>query len=118
LASVRRWGGVLEHPAESKAWPAYGLAKPSKAGGWSDAGDGMGYVCEVWQSAYGHLARKRTWLYFVGVNPTELLWEQKPGTHQSGGFDRKKRTLAGKAASATPPAFAEALVDLVRGCCI
>src|SRR5690349_3019203 len=30
LASVREWGGVLEHPAYSKAWPAYGLATPDR----------------------------------------------------------------------------------------
>ncbi|WP_215412864.1 hypothetical protein, partial [Escherichia coli] len=29
LASVRRWGGVLEHPASSKAWAAHGLTAPA-----------------------------------------------------------------------------------------
>ena len=29
LAAVRRWGGVLEHPAWTKAWPAHGLAVPA-----------------------------------------------------------------------------------------
>ena len=28
LASVRRWGGVLEHPASSKAWSAHDLLAP------------------------------------------------------------------------------------------
>jgi len=29
LASVRRWGGVLEHPRATDAWPAHGLPRPS-----------------------------------------------------------------------------------------
>ena len=28
LASVREWGGVLEHPEASSAWAAFGLAAP------------------------------------------------------------------------------------------
>lgn len=28
LASVRKWGGVLEHPAYSDAWAAYDLTPP------------------------------------------------------------------------------------------
>lgn len=34
LDAVRRWGGVLEHPAGSKAWDYYGLKKPLRSGGW------------------------------------------------------------------------------------
>ena len=30
LASVRRWGGVLEHPEGSAAWPALGLIAPPR----------------------------------------------------------------------------------------
>ena len=32
LASVRKWGGVLEHPWGSHAWPHFGLAVPPRAG--------------------------------------------------------------------------------------
>ena len=80
LESVRRFGGVLEHPAKTKAWAAYGLAQPA-AIGWQRTIDG-GWVCEVWQSAYGHRANKATWLYYHGTNPPfELRWARPEGTH-------------------------------------
>ena len=114
LAAVRTWGGVLEHPAFTRAWPHYGLLRPGQEPGWrlADMGGaaGPGWVCEVWQSAYGHKARKRTWLYAVGSNPPELRWERKAGTHQIGWFDRNKPTLSKLDASATPTAFREELI--------
>ena len=64
LSAVRRWGGVLEHPAHSYAWRAFGLPRP-KRGLW--VFDGRGFTTEVAQSAYGHRARKATWLYYVGT---------------------------------------------------
>lgn len=112
LASVRRWGGVLEHPADSTAWPAHGLTAPSSEPGWKRTALAE-WTCEVWQSAYGHPARKRTWLYYVGlVPPAEMRWAREPGTHQVGWFDRIKPTLGKKAAMATPVDFAEALLIL------
>lgn len=111
LAAVLRCGGVLEHPAGSNAWAAFGLTRPGGIG-WVKAGPGA-WTCEVWQSAYGHPARKRTWLLYVGENPPhELRWERNPGTHQVGWFDRIKPTLSKKAAMATPPAFAAELIRL------
>lgn len=119
LGSVRTWGGVLEHPAFSKAWPAHGLRRPAGVG-WhlADVGGaaGPGWVCEVWQSAYGHRARKRTWLYAVGNRPPELDWRREPGTAQVGWFDRLKPTLSKREAIATPPAFRDALLDIARKC--
>lgn len=111
LASVRKWGGVLEHPASSNAWRKFGLTRPLKSGGWYN-GDGT-WVCEVWQSAYGHRARKRTWLLYVGAaSPPELDWSRRPGTHQVGWFDRIKPTLSKKASSATPVAFRDLLISI------
>ena len=123
LASVRRWGGVLEHPAGSNAWDRFGLSRPSRAAGWQASEErggpdraGLwdgGYVCEVWQSAYGHAARKRTWLYYVGsAPPPELDWTRTPGRAQIGWFDRIKPTLSKREASATPLAFRDVLLDL------
>ncbi len=34
LAAVRKYGGVLEHPAESHAWEYFGLNRPPRSGGW------------------------------------------------------------------------------------
>lgn len=61
LESVRKWGGVLEHPAHSKAWEAFGLNKPPSSGGWVNADFDGGWTCQVEQGRYGHPARKATW---------------------------------------------------------
>jgi len=115
LANVRRWGGVLEHPAGSHAWAHFGLPRPTERG-WSHDPERDGvWTCEVWQSTYGHLARKRTWLLYCGARaPFDLLWAREPGTHQVGWFDRAKPTLGKRKASATPRPFAEALIALAR----
>lgn len=67
LAAVRRWGGVLEHPWGSRAWPHFGLTVPERAGGWIMADFEGGWTCCVEQGQYGHYARKPTLLYVHGV---------------------------------------------------
>lgn len=115
LAAARHHGGVLEHPAFSRAWDAFGLLRPTRRGWSSDGHGAREWVCEVWQSAYGHKARKRTWLLYCGDRaPFSLDWSREPGTHQCGWFDRIKPTLGKKEASSTPPAFADLLVRLAR----
>jgi hypothetical protein len=74
LASVRTWGGVLEHPADSKAWAAFNLNAPDRGGGWIAADFLGGYTCYVEQGHYGHESRKPTWLYAHGVDLPELDW--------------------------------------------
>jgi hypothetical protein len=117
LSAVRRWGGVLEHPAKSRAWAAHGLTKPAGTG-WQRCSSG-GWVCEVWQSAYGHRANKATLLYCFGVIPPELDWSRPIGTHQVGfhdqrGKDRNKPTLPRREALATPVRFRDALIQIAR----
>ena len=117
VQSVRRCGGVLEHPAKSRAFKEYGLGKPQK-GGWIRSDDGIGWICEVWQSAYGHRANKATWLYYVGSRkPFELDWNTPCGSHQVGHADkrgkaRNKPTLSKREANATPEQFKEELIKL------
>ena len=117
LAAVNKWGGVLEHPAASMAWPQFGLLKPTGYG-WNKSGNG--WVCEVWQSAYGHRAAKATWLFYCGKNlPPILNWKRPAGTHQVGYQDRRgkeanKPTLSRSEASATPEKFRDALIEIAR----
>jgi len=114
--AVRKWGGVLEHPAATRAWSAHNLTSPVTMG-WQLTIDG-GWVCEVWQSAYGHRANKATWLYYYGTRPPmELRWARIVGTHQVGfqdqrGKARNKPTLSKREANATPKAFRDALINL------
>lgn len=115
LDSVNRWGGVLEHPAKTRAWAAHSLEKPTRTG-WTRSG--TGWVCEVWQSAYGHRANKATWLYYHGnTKPLDLRWDRPIGTHQIGfhdqrGPERNKPTLYKREANATPEAFRDELIRL------
>lgn len=74
LAAVRKWGGVLEHPADSKAWGAFKLMLPPACGGWVVADDVGGWTCRVEQGHYGHRARKPTWLYAVDCELPSLRW--------------------------------------------
>lgn len=121
LLSVKKYGGVLEHPKNSRAFEAHGILKPTGSG-WQEIGNG-GWVCEVWQSAYGHRANKATWLYYVGEHPPhELKWERIKGTHQVGQKCRQgiradepwrnKPSLSKKEANATPIAFRDELLKL------
>lgn len=113
---VRRCGGVLEHPAATNAWASHDLTAPVTMG-WQRVMCG-GWVCEVWQSAYGHRANKATWLYYHGTRPPmELRWARIVGTHQVGhpdqrGKARNKPTLSKREASATPELFRDALLAL------
>ena len=73
LDSVRRYGGVLEHPWGSYAWAKFGINKPPREGRWIKA-DLHGWTCCVEQGRYGHYAPKPTLLYAVGCELPELEW--------------------------------------------
>ena len=81
LASVRQWGGVLEHPEASHAWRAFGLCAPPRYGGWVNADFQGGWTCCVEQGHYGHRAKKATWLYVNGVMMLpRLIWGPSAAT--------------------------------------
>lgn len=114
LEAVRRFGGVLEHPAFSYAWPAFGLPRPPRAG-WQKTSCG-GWVAQVSQIAYGHRARKRTWLYYVGDAPPSLDWSEGQPTATVGWCKNNGNSplprISKKTAQRTPIAFRDLLLQL------
>lgn len=121
LTQVRRWGGVLEHPAASLLWREAELPRPGTFfardawGGWSMA---------VWQFWWGHRASKPTWLYIVGVassaippvplrlgEPTHVVQSRLPAGTSRPHISRAERDQ-------TPPAFAAWLVEVARVTCV
>jgi hypothetical protein len=118
LEAVRKWGGVLEHPAESRAFRMHGIPEPAR-GRWQRTLDGD-WVTEVNQSAYGHRARKRTWLLYCGATmPPALDWADKRGTHRVGfGFpadtDSPLPRIKQSEALATPEPFRNLLIGMAR----
>lgn len=122
LASVRTWGGILEHPEGSRAFRAHGMLEPERGRGWMPAGDFRGWVCCVEQGHYGHRARKATWLYACGVDLPSLIWtpsvakiEHRPGRD----YERERRTgavqrMCHRERLATPIAFRDLLLSIAR----
>lgn len=77
LSAVRRFGGVLEHPAHTDAFAAFGLPEPTVKFGWTLDLDG-GASCYIEQGRYGLPVKKATWLYAYGVDLPELRWGYTP----------------------------------------
>lgn len=123
LGAVRQWGGVLEHPAYSDAWRAFGLPVPPRTGGWQRGICG-GYSAHVEQGRYGHRAKKATWLYAYGCDLPTLEWGPTPdresmalvswcGNRVSGGMQGRPR-IGKAAAAATPEPFRDVLIGMAR----
>lgn len=126
LRSLREYGGVLEHPADSHAWDYFGIPKPKRGVGWLWCG-GSEWTCYVEQGQYGHLARKGTWLLYCGdVVPPDLDWSigaQRLDSRalERYGYEKARRigvmAMVGgkdktKIRNATPVAFRDVLLDL------
>ncbi len=121
LSSVKRFGGVLEHPEGSHAWKRFGLLAPRREGGWSCGLTqvfGIGWTCCVEQGRYGHRAPKKTWLFYVGVaSPPDMRWGITPPDMSL--TPRQRRTgicqrLSHKQRAATPPEFRDLLIEIAR----
>lgn len=143
VQQVRRWGGVLEHPAHSKLFDACGMPHPIKyevngrfaygSSGPLDSYGGRTYYVE--QCDWGHVARKATWLYVVGPHTAhafviaELCRRAGTGTPThwiSGTHTAKQRgtlkpgikVASPTQARRTPPDFAALLVAIARRCAL
>lgn len=128
LAAVRKFGGVLEHPWGSLAWPHFDLNTPDRAGGWIMADFLGGWTCCVEQGQYGHYARKPTLLYLFGAEPPSLKWGYRhpnldPAVVERMGLQRAKRlgevgARGGGTDSSprigTPKAFRDLLISMAR----
>jgi hypothetical protein len=127
VAAVRRWGGVLEHPARSTLWSHARLPGPGEL-----PDEFSGFTVEVDQCAWGHVARKRTRLYLVGVDRALVESTLRTGgtpTHWASGSranpDRPSsrrgspvppgiKVCSAQQRRRTPPLFARWLVDLAQ----
>ena len=122
LWAVENFGGVVEHPASSRAWAAYSLSRPPHAGGWLETR--CGYTSHVEQGHYGHPARKATWLYYVGSAPPDLIWgpaEQRLPAKRLAerGYESARRcgvvaNMSSRQRQRTPLPFRYLLLFLVR----
>lgn len=134
FASVLKFGGVIEHPADSHAWQEFDIAKPPRNGGWIAAHPHeklQAWTCCVYQGHYGHFAGKPTWLYVSGVSREdlpELNWGKvaqrlRPVALEKHGYEKARRIgmmamVGGKdktrIRNATPPDFQEVLLQIAR----
>lgn len=116
LDSVRKYGGVLEHPAHSKFWNAARLPKPDEF-----RDEFGGYTIEVEQFHFGHLAEKKTWLYIVGSDELPAIPFRNGAPEYVIAPNRKKardgrKCVTKKWREKTPTPFGKWLVELARRC--
>lgn len=128
LRAVRRFGGVLEHPADSQAWKHFGLNRPTRHTGWHRADLFGGWTCYVEQGHYGHTSRKPTWLYVCGAYRPELIFsagdQRLPEWMiERYGYEKARRigvvAMVGgkdktKIRNATPEPFRDVLLEIAR----
>lgn len=114
VAMVRRWGGVLEHPAGSLLWRDQCLPLGRQSDAWG------GFTMPVNQCWFGHRAAKSTWLYIVGTARPDVprfVVSLDPPSHC---VETRKRgglpSVSKAEREATPLEFARWLVDLARRC--
>lgn len=112
IIRVRRYGGIVEHPMGSVLFKFMNCPLP---GGPPDKFGGV--TIQIDQVEFGHICRKRTWLYCVGLPYGEFIRVPYPGrkpTHTIAS-SRNKTTLSHaskKYRSYTPILLAKELIRL------
>jgi hypothetical protein len=132
LQAVRSCGGVIEHPQGSNAWRHFRLPIP-EGRGWTVADAFGGRSCYVDQGAYGHKAKKPTWLYAVLPAFPKMDWTRvwdRPYVMPGGYHSARERARAKARVTAhhatgvisreerylTPTPFKDALLQLAASC--
>lgn len=110
---VRKFGGVLEHPAYSTLWDAVSAPKPG------DVDEFGGWTLQVNQTSWGHPCKKPTWIYVSGVRPADMpkVPAERPATHCMVRLIRNGHELPELPKARrhlTPPLFAHWLVECAR----
>ncbi len=116
---VRRFGGVLEHPAFSTLWDAAGLPRPGER-----AIDGS-FTLAAPQMWWGHRAEKNSWFFVAGLEPWNLpplpfkLGEAERTITTNHRYSRKgvpgfRTECTRRERHATPPRLAEWLIETAR----
>lgn len=112
---VRKNGGVLEHPESSSLWNAKSLplgAETDDFGGWTLSVD---------QHWFGHLARKKTWIYICGISRKQLpdysirfepITHVLCGSKYRGAYSRPE--VSKDLREHTPVDFAKFLIDIAK----
>ena len=117
VAYVRKFGGVLEHPKNSKLWADQNLpsvGERDEFGGWT---------LPIHQNWWGHRAEKATLLYVVGCEPKDIPgipMKLGAATHviasstarQHRGHPQFRPEVTKAEREHTPPDLARWLVDL------
>jgi len=107
-------GGVLEHPTASSLFDYAGLPRPGER-------NEKGFTIQVNQHWFGHRAEKSTWLFINGLDesqvpPAPLVFSEPThvvaATHVSKRKGKKELSKAGR--EATPPSFAEFLIEIAE----
>lgn len=112
VRNVQLNGGILEHPADSTLWKTCNLPAPGSTDHYG------GFTIVIDQFHFGHKARKRTWLYIVGLKPNDKLLRYKtiPGAPKywlgSNKRPGRKQAMPAREHSSTPIRFAKYLVKI------
>jgi hypothetical protein len=120
IGMIRRHGGVLEHPINSRLRVYSGLPAYGTRDRWG------GFLLAIDQDWFGHRAQKATFLYIVGVEPKDVppipirLEEPEyvvsPSSNIRLGHPNYRPQLCKPEREATPLALAKWLVELARSC--
>lgn len=111
LKCVREFGGVFEHPADSKAWAHFNLNRPPREGGWVPADMFGGWTCcvdpaDLPELIWGRGAQR---LHPVALEKHGYAKARKIGMMAMVGGKDKVRIR-----NATPPLFRDVLLSLAR----